>query len=127
MENCTGVACRGIHKSIADEPAIGFYEYYQISFESDDDDDEQEEFGSGRERGVKGHMEGLHSPWGLIGQIKAERGCTHDYLLWNEAWINILMERADAPRYSKKQKVPVVNGAEGLKNILGDGRGTGKH
>jgi len=127
VESCTGVYCRHLHEDKYNEQVIGFYEYYQISFESDDDDDEQEEFGSRRGRGVKGHMEGLHSPWGLIGQIKAERGCTHDYLLWNEAWIIILMERADAPRYSKKQKVPVVDGAEGLKNILVDGRGTGKH
>lgn len=72
-------------------------------------------------------MEGLHSPWGIIGQIKAERGCAHDYLLWKEAWINILMERADAPRYTRKQKAPIVTGAEGLKNILGDDGRTGKY
>ncbi len=72
-------------------------------------------------------MEGLHSPWGLIGQIKAERGYTHDHLLWGEAWINILMERADAPRYTKRQRVPVADGAGDLKKILGDGRGSGSN
>lgn len=116
-----------LHEDISDEQDNGFYEYYQISTESDDDDDEQEESGSRGERGVKGRMDGLHSPWGLIGQIKAERGYTHEYVLWGEAWINILMERADAPRYTKKQWVPMINGAGDLKKILGDARGTSKH
>jgi len=46
-------------------------------------------------------------------------------VLWEEAWINILMERADAPRYTKKQWAPVADGTEDLKKILGDGRGSG--
>lgn len=64
-------------------------------------------------------MVGLHSPWGTIGNIKRERGYTHDYVLWGESWINLLMESADAPRYSKKQHIPVVDGVDGLRERLG--------
>ena len=62
---------------------------------------------------------GLHSPWGLFGEIMKERGYTLDYVLWGVAWINLMMERADAPRYTKKQFAPVVEGAQGLKERLG--------
>ncbi|HBX44479.1 MAG TPA: hypothetical protein DEG28_01100 [Porphyromonadaceae bacterium] len=63
-------------------------------------------------------MTGLHSPWGLLGEIMKERGYTHDYVLWGVSWINLLMERADAPRYTKKQFAPFVDGAGGLKQRL---------
>ena len=62
-------------------------------------------------------MEGLHSPWGSLGRIKAERGYTHEYVLWGESWINLLMETADQPRYVKGS-APVVSGADGLKEAL---------
>lgn len=62
-------------------------------------------------------MEGLHSPWGLIGRIKAERGYTHEYVLWEESWINLLMETADQPKYVNK-KVPVADDASELKQLL---------
>ncbi|HHU96831.1 MAG: hypothetical protein QM237_10915 [Bacteroidota bacterium] len=64
-------------------------------------------------------MVGLHSPFGMIGHIKRERGYTHDQVLWGESWLNLLMENADAPRYSKKEQIPVVDGAGGLKEALG--------
>lgn len=64
-------------------------------------------------------MDGLHSPWGTLGKLKIERGCSHEYILWREAWINLLMESADQPRYVKRNTAPVVDGAEGLKQKLG--------
>lgn len=63
-------------------------------------------------------MDGLHSPWGLFGEIMKERGYTLDYVLWGTAWINLLMERADAPRFTKRSEAPTV-GAAGLKELLG--------
>jgi hypothetical protein len=39
--------------------------------------------------------------------------------LWGEAWINLLMEMADAPRYTKKKHVPSFEGSEQLKQALG--------
>lgn len=63
-------------------------------------------------------MDGLHSPWGTIGRIKAERGYTHEYILWSESWVNLLMEQADAPRYVKK-RIPIVDGADALRERLG--------
>lgn len=64
-------------------------------------------------------MDGLHSPWGIIGQIKEKRGYTHDDVLWGTSWLNILMETSDAPRYVKGRKIPVVETAEQLRQILG--------
>lgn len=64
-------------------------------------------------------MDGLHSPWGTLGKLKIERGCSHGYILWQEAWINLLMESADQPRYVKRNTAPVVDGAKGLKQKLG--------
>lgn len=66
-----------------------------------------------------GQMVGLNSPFGLLGKIKIERGLTHKDLLWEENWINLLLENADQPRYSKETPSVIANGAEELKNILG--------
>ena len=64
-------------------------------------------------------MDGLHSPFGTIGNIKRERGYTHEHILWGESWINILMECADAPRYTKKRQVPVIESTEQLTERFG--------
>lgn len=64
-------------------------------------------------------MDGLHSPFGTIGRIKAERGYTHEHVLWGESWVNLLMEQADAPRYVKKRNIPIVDGAAALRERLG--------
>ncbi|MBN2747474.1 MAG: hypothetical protein JXR34_12170 [Bacteroidales bacterium] len=65
-------------------------------------------------------MDGLHSPWGVLGRIMAERGYTRNQVLWNNAWINLLMESADAPKYIKgAPPAPVVSSKEELDKILG--------
>lgn len=46
-------------------------------------------------------MVGLHSPWGIIDQIREKKGYTFDYILWAEPWANYLLASADAPRYVK--------------------------
>jgi hypothetical protein len=118
VANFRSVAGRDFRENSDHEPRIGFYEYYQISLDDDNDDDESEEFGPGR-RELKGRMDGLHSPWGTIGRIKSERGYTHEYVLWGEAWINLLMETADAPRYTRKKHTPIIESAEELDKIFG--------
>lgn len=65
-------------------------------------------------------MAGLHSPFGLIGQIKEKTGYSHHYILWGQPWILFLMESADAPHYVKgKRPVPVVESAKDAAKILG--------
>jgi hypothetical protein len=64
-------------------------------------------------------MDGLHSPWGTIGRIKVERGYTQEQVLWGEAWINLLLETADAPRYTREKHTPIVESTEELTNIFG--------
>jgi len=58
----------------------------------------------------------------MIGQIKDKRGYTHDQLLWDTSWLNLLMEAADQPRYIKgapRKVVPVAETAEDIKLKLG--------
>ncbi|HMM16314.1 MAG TPA: hypothetical protein PKC47_02120 [Petrimonas sp.] len=64
-------------------------------------------------------MDGLHSPWGTIGNIKRERGYTSDQVLWGESWINLLMESADAPRYTKKRNTPIIESTDQLDKMFG--------
>lgn len=68
-------------------------------------------------------MIGLHSPFGLLGQIKRERGYTHEYLLWGESWINILLEGADQPRYdpdaAPEERIEWYDGAGDLRKSFG--------
>lgn len=85
---------------------------------TNNNDDESEEFGSGK-REVTGYTDGLHSPWGLFGQIMNERGYTKKQLLWGDSWLNMMMENADAPRYIRgKRPAPVANSSEDIKRIL---------
>lgn len=119
MENLGQIARGNLYENIDFKSRIGFYDYYQILFDDDDNHDESEEFGASGKRGLKGRMDGLHSPFGTLGKIKAERGYTHAHVLWGETWLNLLMESADAPRYTKKQHIPVVDGANELKERLG--------
>lgn len=65
-------------------------------------------------------MVGLHSPFGTIGNIKREFGYTLKYVLWEESWINLLMQQSDAPRYSKQgSRGLAAEGANDLKKMLG--------
>lgn len=108
-ENCPTQRCKG------------FYDYYQIFRGDNLEDDESEEFGAGDKGELKGYTEGLHSPFGAIGQIREKTGYTLEYILWAEPWVNFILDSADAPRYVKgKRPVPVVEDEEDIKNILGD-------
>lgn len=99
----------------------GFYKYYQILRDTSKDDDESEGYGSTGSGELTGYTEGLHSPFGFIGQIKEKRGYTHNYILWGEPWAIFLMEMADAPRYVRgRRPAPVMESADGIKSILGN-------
>jgi hypothetical protein len=65
-------------------------------------------------------MDGLHSPFGIIGGIKERTGYTTEYILWGQAWALFLMEAADAPRYRKGQRpVTIAESTDEVENILG--------
>ena len=64
-------------------------------------------------------MEGLHSPFGVLGQIKDKRGYTDEQVLWGQSWIKLMLEMADAPRYVKGGKqAAMFENAEQLKKAL---------
>jgi len=64
-------------------------------------------------------MDGLHSPFGVLGQLKEKRGLTHDQIMWSQPWAMLLLEMADEPRYVKGQRpAPVVDNADDLRKIL---------
>ena len=101
------------------QQARGFYEYYRLFQRADESDDDEETAGSGKRGEVKGYTDGLHSPFGLFGQLKEKRGLTHDELLWSQPWIMYLLELSDAPRYvSGKPPAPVAESAEDINRIL---------
>jgi hypothetical protein len=65
-------------------------------------------------------MDGLHSPFGLIGQIKEKTGYSHEYVLWGQPWVLFLLEGADAPHYVRGSRpVPVVDSIEEAQQALG--------
>lgn len=63
-------------------------------------------------------MEGLHSPFGVIGRVAEARGWTFDEVLWREAWVNLVLANADQQRYVKSNAVH-VNSIEELKRAMG--------
>ncbi|MDR1644222.1 MAG: hypothetical protein LBS05_00130 [Tannerellaceae bacterium] len=66
-------------------------------------------------------MDGLHSPFGLIGQIKERTGYSHRYILWGQPWALFLLESADAPHYVKgRRPPPVAESIDELESFLGN-------
>jgi hypothetical protein len=64
-------------------------------------------------------MTGLHSPFGITGNIKERTGYPHKYILWGQPWNLFLMEMADAPRYTDKPDARVAESAEEVAETLG--------
>jgi len=64
-------------------------------------------------------MDGLHSPFGLFGQIKEKRGYTQHQIMWSQPWMMYVLEMADEMRYVKgERQAPVVDSAEDLRKVL---------
>ncbi len=96
----------------------GFYDYYQVVHLSDETNDESE-LGS-KSGELKGYTAGLHSPWGVIGQIAKDRNLTKHKVLWGDSWLNFQLYAADSPRYVRGQRpVPVVESLEELRRLRG--------
>jgi len=96
-------------------------QYYQVNNESPDDDAEDQDGLSQDEKGVKGHYEGSHSPFGLIYQIARDTGWTIDYIL-SIPHATLVMMLADAPRYvsgTEKEKAIEITSKEQLIDIIG--------
>lgn len=67
-------------------------------------------------------MAGLHSPFGIIGQLKEKFGYTRHYILWGQAWAIFLLEMADAPRYVKGKpptEIPTVTTVQDAARMFG--------
>lgn len=95
----------------------GFYEYYQVSQADEDNGGEELEPIEG---GVKGHVEGLHSPFGLIWQVATQTGWPLKKIL-DTNYQCLVMMAADAPRYvmgDKKNYVEIKSEDE-LQAMLG--------
>jgi hypothetical protein len=60
----------------------------------------------------------LHSLWGTLWGLQEKTGWSHDYILWEESWINIQMKLADAPRISTKKRKKAIETEEDLRNFL---------
>ena len=66
-------------------------------------------------------MVGLHSPFGLIGQIKNSRGISQKEVMWGQPWLLYVLEMADQLRWdpnAKRNTVPVLDSADDIKNAL---------
>jgi len=96
-------------------------QYYQVNNRSEDDDAEDEEDSlSHDEKGVKGHYEGSHSPFGLIYQIARDTGWTVDYIL-SLPHATLVMMLADAPKYVSgftKEKEVEITSKEQLMGLI---------
>ncbi|MDR3057762.1 MAG: hypothetical protein LBU84_06435 [Prevotella sp.] len=67
-------------------------------------------------------MDGLHSPFGVIGQIKEKTGYSHEYILWGQPWVMFLIEATDQPRYIDKKPdddAPLIESVEVAADMLG--------
>ncbi len=87
---------------------------------SSDEENDEPEFGATGKRELKGYTAGLHSPFGILGQIAKERALTIKQVLWSDSWINLQLYASDAPRYVRGQKpVPVAESLEELRKLRG--------
>lgn len=86
--------------------------------QSDSNADESES-GAIKKGELTGYTDGLHSPFGVIGQIMDARGITLKQALWAEPFSVIVLSIADQPRYVKRPPAPVAESTDDIKKILG--------
>ena len=81
--------------------------------------DEAEDDLSQDGKGVKGHIEGSHSPFGLIYQIAKDTGWSIEYVM-KIPYSTLTMMLADAPRYVRKKDKPIrITSKEQLFGVFG--------
>lgn len=97
-------------------------QYYQVDGNNADDDSEEDDL-SHDEKGVKGHYEGSHSPFGMIYQIARDAGWSVEYVL-KQPYARLMMMLQDAPRYVKgsKEKPIHIRSEQQLRDALGGGK-----
>lgn len=92
----------------------GFSEYYRIG----SDDRDELDAGQEEEGEARGRVVGLDSPFGVLGKLKAERGLTHEELLWGQSWTSLMLEAMDQPHYDPKAPKQRVEAEEGLDGVI---------
>lgn len=100
-----------------------FLQLYQVDIGSEDNETEDTDL-SHNEKGVKGHFESSHSPFGLIYQIAKDTGWSLEYIR-KIPYATLIMMLSDAPRYiSKKEDEPVrITSKEQMFAVLGKKEG----
>lgn len=98
-----------------------FHQLYQIDVDNEDDEAAYTTDSdlSHDEKGVKGRIEGSHSPFGLIYQIAKDTGWTIEYIM-KIPYATLIMMLSDAPRYVRKKDKPIrITSKEQLFGVLG--------
>lgn len=57
-------------------------------------------------------VDGLHSPFGLIGRIRIERKLSLREVLWNDPWMLLVLEQSDQPRTRSTcegEELPIID------------------
>ena len=73
-----------------------------------------------KERELKGHTEGSHSPFGVIWQVATATGWSVEYIMWKVNYQTLIMMTADAVRYiSPKDNDKKNKKTEGSSGALG--------
>lgn len=93
-----------------------FFKLYQIHVGHADNDAEDNGL-SQDEKGVKGRMEGSHSPFGLIYQIAKDTGWRVQEIL-DLPYATLVMMLSDAPRYVTEPKEQAVK-ISSMEQLLG--------
>lgn len=88
----------------------GFYDYYQI-YQGRDDHNTK----SGSEDQEELVPIGMHSPWGRIEALMAQKGWTMQYVLEGISWLNLQMLTADKVQLVKRKDQVIKVPKEGLK------------
>ena len=83
-----------LHLVLTLNDAGGFHKFYQIGNGAASEPSESEESGEHR-----GRVVGLHSPWGMLYQLRKDLHLSRWEVAWGESWINIAMMLDDAPHY----------------------------
>lgn len=92
---------------------------YQVDVGSEDNETEGDNL-SQDGKGVKGQVEGSHSPFGLIYQIAKDTGWSMKYIR-TLPYTTLVMMLSDAPRYvSKKKDAPIrITSKEQMFGVFG--------
>jgi len=78
-----------------------FFEYYQIGGE---DEPHEAEVEPNRKGELRGHVEGSHSPFGIIWEIAKATGWKVHYIMWKINYQTLILMMSDAVRYIEGKK-----------------------